>query len=145
VVTPTRRSSIKKYHHRTTETSTYRATPEKEAITMAKDIDLLTAARAEALFTSCLSAGTRPAPGEVAEAIRAAMRAYGGSRGCAAEVAAAYGERPETAAPRMRWALGVVSATYPPRPHRLVPRPAAPSRSERVAASTSAGRQTVAA
>jgi hypothetical protein len=91
---------------------------------MAKDTDLLTAARAEALFTSCLSADTRPAPDDVTDAIRAAMRAYGGSRGCAAEVAAAYGEHPETAAPRMRWALGVIVATYPPRQHGLVPRPA---------------------
>jgi hypothetical protein len=95
-------------------------------ITMAEETDLLTAARAGALFASGMSAHDRPAPAQVADAIRAALRAYGGSRGCAAEVAAAYGERPETAAPRMRWALRVVAATYPPRAPRIVPRPATP-------------------
>jgi hypothetical protein len=41
-------------------------------------------------------------------AIRRALRTHGGSRGRAADLAAAYGDHPELAAPRMRWALGVV-------------------------------------
>jgi hypothetical protein len=78
--------------------------------------DVLAAARAEALFTSDLSASVRPGPGEVAEAIRYAVRRLGGTRGCAAEVAAAYGDYPETAAPRMRWAREVVDRMYRARP-----------------------------
>ena len=83
--------------------------------------DVLAAARAEALFTSDLSASVRPGPVEVAGAIRNAVRRHGGTRGCAAEMAAAYGDCPETAAPRMRWAREVVDLTYRvgPPPDRL--------------------------
>jgi hypothetical protein len=92
---------------------------------MTRSADLLTAARAEALFTSDISASSQPSPVEVAAAIRQAVRRYGGTRGCAAEVAAAYGDRPETAAPRMRWARGVVETAYT----RQTQQPAADSRS----------------
>jgi hypothetical protein len=74
--------------------------------------DLLTVARAEALFTSWLTTGTRPAPPLVEEMIREAVRRNGGTRGCAAEMAAAYGDHPETAASRMRWALDVIRCCY---------------------------------
>src|SRR4051794_2122381 len=74
----------------------------------AMETDLLTAARAEALFTSHLPTGYSPSRGQATAVISAAVRAHGGTRGCAAEVAGAYGERPETAAPRMRWARAVV-------------------------------------
>jgi hypothetical protein len=43
-----------------------------------------------------------------------AVRVYGGTRGCAGEMAAAYGEHPETAATRMRWARHAIHASYPP-------------------------------
>jgi len=79
---------------------------------MNSSIGLLAAARAEALFTSDLPAGREPTRSEVAEAIRQAVRAHGGTRGCAGEVAAAYGNHPETAAPRMRWARTVVDEVY---------------------------------
>jgi hypothetical protein len=81
---------------------------------MTRSADLLTAARAGALFTSDVSASSQPSPVEVAAAIRRAVRMYGGSQGCAAEVAAAYGDHPETAAPRMRWARGVIETVYAP-------------------------------
>jgi hypothetical protein len=74
--------------------------------------DLLTAARAEALFTSLLSSASLPRPAEVADAIRGAVRAHGGTRGCAVEVAGEFGDHPDTAALRMRWALQVVESTY---------------------------------
>jgi hypothetical protein len=79
---------------------------------MTPTTDLLTAARAEALFTSDISAFSDPSPVEVDRAIRHAIALYGGVRGCAAEVAAAYGDHPETAAPRMRWARNVVEIVY---------------------------------
>jgi hypothetical protein len=80
----------------------------KERAAMATDIDLLTAALAEALFASDLSASTRHTQASVEAAIGRAIRAHGSIRGCAGEMAAAYGEHPETAAPRMRWARAVV-------------------------------------
>ena len=72
----------------------------------------LTAARAEALFTSQLATGSHPSYDVVETAIRIAVRTYGGVRGCAAEVAGEYGERPELAAPRMRWARHVIEQLY---------------------------------
>jgi len=73
--------------------------------------DVIVAARAAAILTSNLPSGPRPTRPGAAALIATAVRAHGGIRGCAAEVAAAYGERPETAAPRMRcfgWADPVV-------------------------------------
>jgi hypothetical protein len=79
----------------------------------------LTAARAEALFTSQLATGTQPSLAVVETAIRIAVRIHGGVRGCAADVAAAYGEHPELAAPRMRWARDVVEQLYEARRARV--------------------------
>lgn len=67
--------------------------------------------RAEALFVSDLSIHGNPSEAEVAAAIKHAIRAHGGTRGCAGEVGAAYGDYPETAPARMRWARQVVEAT----------------------------------
>jgi hypothetical protein len=78
----------------------------------------LVEARAAALFASDLSAHGAHTEAEVAAAIRDAIGAHDGLRGCAGEVAAAYGECPETAARRMRWARAVVEDMYgrPPAP-----------------------------
>ena len=62
-----------------------------------------TAVRAEALFVSVLQRSDRPSPGQVRKAIAAAVGAYGG-RGCAERVAQEFGDHPETAVARMRWA-----------------------------------------
>ena len=74
----------------------------------------LVSARAAALFASDLSCGSQPTPADVDDAIAYAVRACGGTRGCVATMAAAYGDCPETAAPRMRWARGVVLTVYGP-------------------------------
>jgi len=74
--------------------------------------DPLTAARAAALFVSNLSASAHPTHAEVATAIRHAMRTHGGTRGCVADVAATYGDYPDLAAPRMRWARNLVESVY---------------------------------
>jgi hypothetical protein len=74
--------------------------------------DALTAARAEALFTSPLATGSHPTGAVVDEAIRVAVRAHGGVRSCAADVAGEYGDHPELAVPRMRWARAVVEHRY---------------------------------
>lgn len=72
----------------------------------------LLAARAAALFASDLPAGSRPSGSDVDAAIARTVRACGGTRGCVARMAAAYGDYPEIAAPRMRWARGVVVTVY---------------------------------
>ena len=76
----------------------------------------LNAARAYALFASDLSSQCCPNGVTVAAAIKFAIAAYGGVRGCVGEVGAAYGEHPETAAPRMRWARHVIDEMYSPAP-----------------------------
>jgi hypothetical protein len=63
--------------------------------------DPLTAARAAALFVSGLSACGQRTRTEVEAAIKQALRAHGGARGCAANMAAAYGDYPELASLRM--------------------------------------------
>ncbi|WP_199896457.1 hypothetical protein [Streptomyces niger] len=80
---------------------------------MISTTDLLTTARAEALFSSSMTVESHPTKGELAAAVTEAIRRHGGTRGCAVVLAGAYGEHPETAAPRMRWALRQVRAAYP--------------------------------
>jgi hypothetical protein len=48
----------------------------------------------------------------VEAAIKRALQIYGGARGCAADVAAAYGDYPELAARRMRWARSLIEDLY---------------------------------
>ena len=74
---------------------------------------------ADALFASLLQRSDRPSAGQVRQAVAAALRAYGG-RGCAERVAQEFGDHPETALARMRWARGVVGEVFaaPPRPAR---------------------------
>jgi hypothetical protein len=74
--------------------------------------DPLTATRAAALFVSSLSVTDQPTNAEVEAAIQHSLRSRGGTRGCAADVAAAYGDYPELAAPRMRWARSVIENVY---------------------------------
>ena len=73
------------------------------------------AVRADALFASMLQRSDGPSAGQVRKAIAAAVRAYGGS-GCVQRVAQEFGDHPETAADRMRWALGVVGEVFAARP-----------------------------
>jgi hypothetical protein len=68
--------------------------------------------RADALFASPLQRSDQPGPAQVHQAIAAAV----GIRGCAARVAQAYGDHPETAVLRMRWARAAVTGTSVPRP-----------------------------
>ena len=66
------------------------------------------AAWAEALFVSMLQCSDRPSTGQARQAIAAAIHAYSG-RGCAERVAQEFGDHPESAVVRMRWALAVAS------------------------------------
>jgi hypothetical protein len=82
----------------------------REGIVMARNLVNMT--WSEALFVSELSAQGRPSREEATRAIRETM-ALRGVRGCAGELAQEYGEHPETAASRMRWAIDVVREAYP--------------------------------
>ncbi len=71
----------------------------------------VTAARYEALFASPLQRSESPQAQRVREEITRSLRELGW-RGCAALMAQEFGDHPEAAAERMRWAREVVEATY---------------------------------
>jgi hypothetical protein len=69
------------------------------------------AARADAVFASALQRSAKPTAGQVRRAVAETVRAFG-SRGCAARVAQEFGDHPETAAARMRWARIVAGQAF---------------------------------
>jgi hypothetical protein len=66
---------------------------------------------ADALFASMLQRCDGPGADQVRVAVAAAMHAYGG-HGCAERVAQEFGDHPETAVARMRWAREVVGEVF---------------------------------
>ena len=68
-------------------------------------------ARADALFASVLQISDAPSAVQVILAIDAATSALG-DLGCAARVAQEFGEHPETAVTRMRWAREEVAFVF---------------------------------
>lgn len=93
---------------------------------------------ADALFASALQHSDEPSGRQVRQAVAKAIKAYG-DLGCAARVAQAYGEHPETAVLRMRWVRTVIDSSFgspPPEPvpHQRsagAPCPAPPRRAPR--------------
>jgi hypothetical protein len=71
----------------------------------------ISAIRADALFVSALQRCDRPSAGEVRRAVAAAFRAFG-QRGCAERVAQEFGDHPEAAVARMRWARQVAGEAF---------------------------------
>jgi hypothetical protein len=71
----------------------------------------ISTARADALFASALQRSDEPSAAQVHQAIAAAVAAFG-ILGCAARVAQAYGEHPETAVQRMRWARSAAADAF---------------------------------
>ena len=63
----------------------------------------ISAVWADALFVSVLQRCEEPSAGQVQQAIAAAVCDFG-PRGCAERVAQEFGDHPETAVTRMRWA-----------------------------------------
>jgi hypothetical protein len=80
--------------------------------------DMVECARKYALFVSAVQPSDAPAADDIRAAVTGAVRRYG-TRGCVALVAHEFGEHPEVAAARMRWASATVAATF----LRAVPRP----------------------
>ena len=69
--------------------------------------------RCEALFASAVQSSERPSSHRLQEAISQTVRRLG-SRGCAAVVAQEFGDHPEVAVPRMRWAREQVARLVAP-------------------------------
>jgi hypothetical protein len=66
---------------------------------------------ADAVFVSGLQRRDEPSAGQVRQAVAAAVRAFGYS-GCAGRVAQEFGDHPETAVIRMRWARAVAREAF---------------------------------
>ena len=71
----------------------------------------ISAIGADALFVSALQRGDHPGATEVRQAIAAAVQAFG-RRGCVERVAQEFGDHPETAVMRMRWARQVAGTAF---------------------------------
>jgi hypothetical protein len=69
-------------------------------------------ARCEALFASALEPSDAPTAAMISTAITRAVRQFGVD-GCAARMAQEFGDRPETAASRMRWVRRVAGSSGP--------------------------------
>jgi hypothetical protein len=78
----------------------------------------LSAVSADALFVSALQRSEGPSTGEVWRAIATAIRAFG-SRGCAEQVAQEFGDHPDVAVPRMRWARRTADEAFGSSGHSL--------------------------
>ena len=79
------------------------------------------AVRCEALFVSALQPSEDPSAPRVRQEIRRAVRDLG-SLGCAARVAQEFGDHPEAAIMRMRWARQAVEYAFDERARRVVRR-----------------------
>ena len=79
---------------------------------------------ASALFASTLQCSDELSTGQVEQAIAAALRAFG-SAGCAGWVAQEFGDHPDTAAARMRWARSVAAGAASVLPSAVSGLPAA--------------------
>ena len=73
--------------------------------------------RSEALFASALQPSDQPTPAQVRAAITMTVRRFG-TQGCAARMAQEFGDEPQTAVARMRWARQVVSESFAASPVR---------------------------
>lgn len=69
------------------------------------------AVRADAVFASDLQHRDEPSAGQVRQTVAAAIWAFG-CPGCAGRVAQEFGDHPETAVTRMRWARQVVGIAF---------------------------------
>jgi hypothetical protein len=71
----------------------------------------LSALRSGALFVPALQPSQEPSARQVQQAVAAALRRFG-RHGCAGRVAQEFGEHPEAAAARMRWARRATAGAF---------------------------------
>ena len=83
------------------------------------------ALQADALFASPLQRSDQVSVSTIRQAVALALDAYGDT-GCAGQVAQEFGDHPETAAARMRWARAAAAALDQPSltAHPRTPAPA---------------------
>jgi hypothetical protein len=67
----------------------------------------------DALFVSPLQPSQHPGAQQVRQAVAAAARRFG-EEGCAGRVAQEFGDHPEAAAARMRWARWAIARAFAP-------------------------------
>ncbi len=77
-------------------------------------------ARCEALFASGLQRSDAPTAEAVADAIRRTVRRLG-TRGCAGQMAQEFGDHPQAAVDRMRWARQLIGELSDPPGRRQLP------------------------
>jgi hypothetical protein len=80
------------------------------------------ALEADALFASAVQRCDEPDSGQVRQAIAAAIQAFG-NLGCAERVAQEFGDHPEAAVARMRWARVVAREAFSDWATKAGPRP----------------------
>jgi len=71
----------------------------------------ISAVHADALFVSALQPYEHPSAGQVRQAVAAAVHEFG-QHGCAERMAQEFGDHPETAVTRMRWARELVGEAF---------------------------------
>ena len=71
----------------------------------------MSSARTDALFMSAAQCSELPSARQVQEAIAGAVRQFG-RLGCAERVAQEFGDHPEMAVTRMRWACRIVDEAF---------------------------------
>jgi hypothetical protein len=81
----------------------------------------ISAVRADALFVSALQRCEHPSTGQVRQAVAEAVRTFG-REGCAERMAQEFGDHPETAVARMRWAREQVGEAFEHMPRPVRPR-----------------------
>lgn len=74
-------------------------------------VDLTATARCEALFASDLQRSDKPSADEVRETVDATLKRLH-EAGCADAVAGEFGDHPDCAAVRMRWARQAVAEAF---------------------------------
>ena len=77
----------------------------------------ISAVRADALFVSALQRCEHPSTQQVRQAVAEAVRTFG-QQGCADRMAQEFGDHPETAVMRMRWARAAASEVFGSAPGR---------------------------
>jgi len=70
---------------------------------------------AEALFASPLQPSGPPSPDQIRRAVTMTLQRLG-ALGCAVQAAGEFGDHPDAAVARMRWALATIRAVYRPLP-----------------------------
>jgi len=71
----------------------------------------LAVVRTDALFVSAVQRSDKPRAVQVREAVAAAVRRFG-PQGCAERVAEEFGDHPDIAAARMRWARWQIAHVF---------------------------------